>query len=236
LSRTLFRYTVREITAGWIRRSVLACLWLLPFVGTVVEPHPHPAGTWRAFWLVLILSAGLIGRETSTGVLPLVFSRPINRASFVLTKWAAVVAVCAGLLVLQSGVETVILVVRKQPPLFFEVLYGLGDSLLFSGGLAAVFVLLSSLVPSYGDAGLLAFAYVVVQILSTIADQLKSKTLTTVAGVVGLSLFPSVDLELAFASAPIGWSSLTRYALTVLAALSLAVLVMNTRQFSYASD
>src|SRR4029079_16239697 len=79
-------------------------VWMLAFDAVVVLPvlvelggiagPVDPRILGGVLWNGLLFGAGIIGLEASTGVLQLVFARPVTRAEYVLSRWLA--AVIAG--------------------------------------------------------------------------------------------------------------------------------------------
>jgi ABC-type transport system involved in multi-copper enzyme maturation permease subunit len=58
----------------------------------LVQNFPGWAGGSKAAWfLVWVLGSGLLGQERTAGFLPLLLSRPISRAQYVLSRWLGLV-------------------------------------------------------------------------------------------------------------------------------------------------
>ena len=59
--------------------------------------------------LGLILAAGSVGRDVSSGVLALVLTRPLVRTTYLLAKWTAVSTAVAALACATLAVQTILL-------------------------------------------------------------------------------------------------------------------------------
>jgi ABC-type transport system involved in multi-copper enzyme maturation permease subunit len=177
--------------------------------------------------IVMVLAAGVIGREVSSGVLPLLFTRPITRSSYVLTRWLAIGLAATALSWVNLGIEAAWLL-RSGAASGRDLLFVGFQSLTGSFGLAAVFVLLSSLVPGFGDLGLWVLGNLAAMGLSWAGGMRAGREL-------GEFFLPSLEGAAVFGSGPISWYGVSSYLFTVAVCLALAVLAINRKELSYAS-
>ena len=110
-----------------------------------------------------------------------------------------------------------------------------GGRLLESFGGAAVLALFSSLIGGFGDLGI----YLLVNLGASIvqmAGQVKRWPWLERAGaeIIG-ALTPTIDLVRLVTATPMPWFTIASYASTVVLCLALAIVVVNRKEFSYAS-
>jgi hypothetical protein len=185
--------------------------------------------------LVLILGSGMIGSDVSSGVLQLLFARPVRRVDYVLSRWLATAVLAAGLALIQLIVGYLILAARHETvPHPVAALSLAGQHVSMAFGSASVLVALSSLVPGLGDLAL----YLRLFLVSGLTQMLGTATRFKFFGPLGDEMFstlaPQLDLAPLFGGSPY-WYDIVSYASTVTLGLLLATLVMNRRELSYAS-
>lgn len=184
---------------------------------------------------VLVLGAGMIGQDISSGVLQLLFARPVRRPDYVMSRWLGVAIAASAVALLQLGAAVALMAARDAVPAAQEVLlYGAGR-VLESFGLAAVLALLSSLIPGFGDLALYLLLTMTaggVQLAGRMkgwawADRLGSELLS--------SLQPTIDVARLLHASPLPWFPIVSYASTVTLCLVLAIVAVNRKELSYAS-
>ena len=210
--------------------AVFAAMAILPsFIGS----GGGRVGTGSTAVLVMILGAGIVGRDVA-GVLQVLFTRPIRRSEYVISRWVglgiagAVIAsaeiLLAGIGALHGGGMTPAAWALQFPEHVFTAF-----------GVAAVFVLFSSLLNGFGDLGLyVAFSFIG-YFLDTVGGMVGSRTLRGVAAEMVGFLTPDPDLHAILAGDP-NWFRVVSYFSTVTLALALAVAAVNRKEISYAAD
>ena len=178
--------------------------------------------------MVLVLGAGSVGRDASSGVLALVFTRPLVRATYVLAKWMATSVAAAALSWATLVAQTVLLRSRGIDVSAAELFGALFGSFTAGCGLASVLVLLSVLIRGAGDIAL----WVGLGLLGFLAQKALPLRISDEWRAL---LQPSLGWASTFGATPIGWFALTSYLSTVTICLTLAVLAINRKQISYAS-
>jgi ABC-type transport system involved in multi-copper enzyme maturation permease subunit len=222
---TLITSTWREKTS---RPLTVVLLLLLCATQTAFAVSTEGNLSDPVFILTLFLASGCIGREVSSGTLGLLFTRPIRRSTYVLSKWFAA---SAGAAVLAGATLTVQAIVLNQKGIAIpgaEWAAALFHTLTSACGLTAVLVLFSTLLPGVGDVvlwgSLSAVGYLGQRFLPMrITDEWRSL------------LQPALGWTSTFQSRPIAWFALTSYLSTITLCLSLAVLAANKKDLSYAS-
>jgi len=212
------------VSATWrekLARPIVLVLCVLICIGHasfVVSSHEleDPATP-----LALILGAGSIGRDVSSGVLALLFTRPLVRARYVLAKWLAV-SVAAGVLAAATLlVEALILGRQGEGVPGAELAAALFASATATCGLTAVLVLFSTLLPGLGDVALWTALLLVMAVA-------RGRLPQRVAEECQALLQP----QLAWGST---WFAILSYLSTVALCLCLAALVANRKELSYAA-
>jgi hypothetical protein len=212
----------------WLSRPLIAVVTLLVCATTVATSIMTRELQGPAFVLSLVIGAGSIGRDVSSGVLPLIFTRPVIRSRYVLAKWLAV-GVAVGLLSAASVlVEVAWLAHRGNGVPGAEVGEALFASATTAFGLPAVMVCLSTLVAGVGDVG----GWVILNLLVQFAPKLLP--LRAVAELQGL-IRPELGWDTAFGAGSIAWFPVLSYLSTVTLWLCLAALSLNRKELSYAS-
>jgi ABC-type transport system involved in multi-copper enzyme maturation permease subunit len=151
----------------WIRLSLLGLTLLFVFLfSNTVDFNRFPLLVITPF-LVWLLGSGIIGRDMSSGVAHLLFTRPLTRMEYVLTKWVSLTAAVVGF-------QFCILIVwclgklyyGKAPQLSAALFQDLGLGLWMAGTLSTTVILFSTIMTGLGDLALLLYAHVVLLILN----------------------------------------------------------------------
>jgi ABC-type transport system involved in multi-copper enzyme maturation permease subunit len=178
--------------------------------------------------LVLILGAGSVGRDVSSGVLALLLTRPVVRTTYLVAKWSAVSAAVTTLAGAALVAQTLILRSKGVDISGGELWGALFGSLTSAAGLAAVLVLFSVLVPGVADVGVWVG-------LSLIGSLLQRALPLRAATEWHDFLQPTLSWSATFGATPISWFGLTSYLSTVTLCLCLGALALNRKEISYAS-
>jgi len=157
----------------WIRISLLGLVLLWVFLSAEgVDRIPLIGVTPFLVWL---LGSGIIGRDMSSGVAHLLFTRPITRRDYIFTKWASLVAAVAGfqcliLLVWIFGKyiypATPHIAFPIAPHSIGELLKELVFSIWITAVVSTVLILFSTIMTGWGDLALLLYVHVLVLVLS----------------------------------------------------------------------
>jgi ABC-type transport system involved in multi-copper enzyme maturation permease subunit len=180
-----------------------------------------------ALFLTVVIGAGSVGKDVTSGVLPLLFTRPLARSRYVLAKWLAIGSAVSILTTLTLLLEELFLVRAGMGLPRAEVAAAIFQSVTNTFGVASVLVFLSVLVSGMTDA-LLWFG------LGTIPLVAQRYLSQRVAEEWRAVLDPSLDWSATFGP-PIAWYPLLSYLSTVTLCLALASLAINRKELSYAS-
>jgi len=184
---------------------------------------------------VLVLGAGMIGQDVSSGVLQLLFARPVRRPDYVLSRWLGVAIAASAVALLQIGVAVALMAARHSMPEAQELLTYAAGRVLESFGLAAVLALLSSLIPGFGDLALYLVVTMTAGVVQTVGRMKAWAWLDHLGSEVLASLLPTIDIARLIVASPLPWYPIVSYASTVTLCLALAIVAVNRKELSYAS-
>jgi hypothetical protein len=228
----VFRATYAELLRSPMRVGLVVFLVLKSLLGaTFGSPNVSSAGILFA----VVLGVGLIGRPLTNGTLALLFTRPVLRTGYVVTRWlaaASAASLCA--LAVQA------LVVGVQLARFGHVDWSAvgitcGEDVLSNTGTVAVLTLLSSLVGGNGDIALLVMLWIAGNLANGLGRLLSHPWLSWVGTQAGDLISPSVDLVTTFGSVPISGYAVAAYLSTVTLCLAGAAEIVRRKEVSYAS-
>ena len=221
---------------------VVALAALLLFTAPQVAASGGRAGLETATLPLLILAAGCVSRDASSGALQMILCRPLSRADYLLGRYlgilaafAAFLAAAGALAVLFARVFTPMLGGKAVPIAFRDLGAQAVAALLGAAASAALILFFSTFLPGYGD--VLGFILLVpVLSLPDVAGQVFHAPALQKAGpILRQNLMPSVEwgavLQGQFLGEPLG-----RWALALVATLAAALVVFSRREFAYGHD
>ena len=193
-----------------------------------------PLHTGAAF--AVLLAAGLIGQDMSSGTLQLLFARPVSRGEYVLSRWlgAALAASCLAMAQLAIGAALMALH-GESPPVRTLALFA-GGQALAAFGTTSVLLLFSTLLPGIGDFLATIVAGILGQALQLGAALFKAPWLARAGVEIGRFVAPELDLGPLFRGGPVSWFEVASYFSTVTLCVALAIVIMNRRELSYATE
>ena len=95
MNLTLIAAFLQHRLSSPLRMLFLAAFVLMPLLFVTAAPGMGLTPLEDSFWFVIVLGAGAIGQDVSSGVLQLLLARPITRPEYVTSRWLAV-AIGAG--------------------------------------------------------------------------------------------------------------------------------------------
>jgi ABC-type transport system involved in multi-copper enzyme maturation permease subunit len=236
VNATIILATLRQRFTSPMRLVLLAMFLSFSMMPILLSPAAGFMGLGACYWYALVLAAGAIGQDLSSGTLQLLLARPVTRAQYVFSRWAALSAGTLLVVLLQVVVAAPLLVLRGASPPWHELPLLLANDALEAMGMVSVMTLLSTLVPGIGDLGLLALAFISAQVMEGIGGFKGWAALVRAAEELQHALKPSFDLAPLFQGVPVSWLELVSYLSTVTLCLAIAVMVLNRRELSYASS
>ena len=230
MSRAVFLRSLDECFSNRLIVALLAVMLIFPLsLAVSVETLGLDE---LAIWFTLILGAGAIGRDLTSGALALALTRPLLRRDYVLAKWAAIVAAAGLVTLLQLGLEAGIMAwyyPRAFDLLSNQPLHAAFTRLSLCAGVGAVLVLLSTLVSGQGNVILFGLCFAAAQVLQGQGASLKLPWVSRVGQELAGALLPRLNAIDVFRSSPPSWYAILTWLSTVCLALCGAVLVLNHR-------
>jgi hypothetical protein len=235
MNRTLVLHLLAQRFTSPARLAFLAFIAGLPLLLLLAVPAAGLASVGTAINIVLVFAAGMIGQDVSSGVLQLLFARPIRRWEYVLSRWLAVAFASAGVAFVQLACAWGILAMRgfaPEPQAVGELAI---RHLVASFGGAATFALLSALVNGLGDLGIWAVGAMLAQASQGIGQLMRSPWVGRGGQELERLLSPSFDVAALFGRAPFPWYDVAAVVSNLAVCLVLAILLVNRKELSYAS-
>jgi ABC-type transport system involved in multi-copper enzyme maturation permease subunit len=235
MNPTLIRsFWLQRLTSP-IRLVLLALAFGMPLL-TVGLVHGGLSVLGDSWGLVMIFAVGMIGQDLSSGVLQLLFARPVRRSEYVFSRWIAVGAAAAGVALAQTLIAVAFMAARGEAPAPSEIAWLLGQRVLECFGLAAVFTLLSTLVGGFADIALYLVVMLAGGIIQLVGQANHWTVVSRAAEELGQFLNPKLQLAQMVSTSPFPFFPLASFLSTVTLCLVLAVVVMNRRELSYATS
>lgn len=185
---------------------------------------------------VLIIGAGIIGQDISDGILPLIFSRPIKRWQYILTKWLAVAFMAS-----MVGFLNLFLHLLFAHGFTLELVKGimpfdLAQIVLLAMGTTSVMLLLSSLLPGAADVGVILLVCAACYVITILQHFFHVPGMEDTANNIFAVLFPYLDPGDIHTLRQLLSIEIGRYFAVVLVCLSGSALLVNQKEFSYGSN
>ena len=222
---------LRQRMTSPVRVVLLVFLFGFPLLGAWAMQSARGLGD--PFMIALVLGAGAIGQDLSSGVLQLTFARPVSRSSYVLSKWAAIALASAGIALVQLALGFLLLSSRGEPMTASALARSAGETVASAAGVGGVIVLFSSLLPGLGDLALFLLLGLGGSLMGFLGQARSLPTLAKIGQEMSSFAVPHADLSL---GSPGSVYALVAFASNLALALALAIVVLNRRELSYASD
>jgi len=232
---TLIVALLRQRAASPVRVALLSFMFFVPLLIVAGAPGLGLGVLGNGYGVVIVIAAGMIGQDVSSGVLQLLLARPVRRDTYVLSRWLGAALGSFGVIVVQAGLCALILWSRGLPPDARDIALLLGDNLLLALGLSAVLALCSSLMGGLGDLAILFLATLAAKLMESAGQLAQSPILSRVGTELENVCIPQVHLyEFMSPSGP-PWFTIVSYVSTVVLCLALAIVFVNRKELSYAA-
>ncbi|MBM7114514.1 hypothetical protein [Archangium primigenium] len=235
----------------WLPTLALPLVLLLIFsaqdiallLSTNFDVSPRLESPSEMLFLPLVLALGSIGRDASTGLLPVLLTRAVPRSSYVLTSWAALGTVASFWALLHLLAQGGLILMASALP-HESIFYTSGWDFLINGlervtlcfGMAAPLVAFSTRLPAFGNIVMWgALFYLVELVLPGYGRDDPFKIVFTLRQFLSGLLMPMLELRPTFDATPISWARLFTYLSNIALWLWLGIHVFNRREVSYAS-
>jgi len=232
---TLITAFLRQRMTSPIRLAFLIVAAFFPLLFIAAAPAMGFAPLADSFPFALVFGAGMIGQDVSSGVLQLLFARPVRRDVYVISRWLAASAAAAIVAVAQVGIAALILSARGATPEAGTVAITWANQIASAFGATAPLLLLSALVAGLGDIGLVFLIYTCGGILQAAGGTLGHPLVSRIGHELQSFLNPTIHFALIFNSSP-SWHETIAYLSTVTLSIALAIVIINRKELSYASS
>jgi ABC-type transport system involved in multi-copper enzyme maturation permease subunit len=245
LNKPIFLNTLRSQMDAPLRLVIAGLLVLLLYFfvsgGVTVNATPISGigslvtgGNYLLTMLLWLLGLGLISRDISSGSIQLVLLRPLTRASYVLSKWAALVSVGFSVLLFIHVSYLAHHGVDAEAASSLALLFA--AQCLQVAAIAAVIALFSTVPINFGELGLLILCSLIFLMLKMLNLRFGLAFVDQSLDYAWRVLLPSVAFAPGFANSGSGnlIASLAFNAVVAVAALSGAIALMARREFTYA--
>jgi ABC-type transport system involved in multi-copper enzyme maturation permease subunit len=217
--------------------SPLVAVTLAVLALLVAAPPALANGPARLVALLLIAS-GAVSRDASSGALQMILARPISRTEYLGGRLLGVMAAYAIFLAVATVFALVIAfryggVATLLTPALPRALLG---ALLDGLQAAALLLLLSTLLPSFGDALGYLFLGIAFSAASGFATALGRAGLAKAARVAQENLLPDVRWDAVLAGRHVPAEALGRWVFAVVLCFVVAAVVLCRREFAYGQD
>jgi ABC-2 family transporter protein len=234
MNATLILAHLRQRLTSPIRLAFLAATFFFPLLFVAAAPAMGLSQIHDSLAFVLILGAGMVGLDVSSGVLQLVLARPVSRREYLISRWLATAFGAAGFAALQVALATAIVILRGgavAPEMVATALLATTSS---AFGASAVLLALSTLGPGLADLGLFVMIMISTSVLQMAGTAAKVAWVARAGTLIGESLNPTLEWSRLFGAA-VSWHELAAYASTVTLALAVGIWVLNRKELSYAA-
>lgn len=237
MNRELIVAFLRQRSTSPMRVVIASLVFVFPLmVGAFVRGAPLEMIAGNAGQFALVFAAGMIGQDVSSGVLQLVFARPVARAEYVFSRWGAASAGAAALVILQVVLFATLGALRGNPREASEVALFATESALHAVGVVSVMALFSALVPGLADLALIVLAGFTASVLGTLGQAVQSLAfLAPIGREIERFTAPRIALTPLLQGTPISWVAIVTYGSTLAVCLALAIVLVNRKELSYAS-
>ena len=234
MNRTLIAAFLRQRLTSPMRAGLILLITVFPLGAAVIMNSASPLGG-MAGPIALILAAGAIGQDVSSGTLQLLLVRPVSRPSVVVHRWLASVIGAMGISVGTLLLGILALLARGTHPDFLDLARMVLESACSAAGSAAVMVMLSTLVGGLGDVALLLLAMIMTQMVEGLATFEHWGWVVRACEEAKDALLPQLSFEWMLHHTPPSWFAIVSWASTLTLALAVAIARLNRRELSYAA-
>jgi hypothetical protein len=222
---------------------VVALSALVLFTAPQIAGSSGRSGLETSTLPLLILAAGCVSRDASSGALQMILCRPLSRTDYLLGRYLGILAGFAAFLVASCALAVLfsraLLPALGRPPApigFADLGTQALAALLGATTSAALILFFSTFLPGYGD--VLAFILLApLTALPEVAGQiLHAKWLQDAGPILRQNLLPSLDWGAVLHGRSVFGEATGRFALALVAALAAALVVFSRREFAYGHD
>lgn len=236
MNEAIFLATLRQRITSPVRLVLTAMAFFFPLAGVAVMPQVGVVAVQTGVFFAFVLGAGLIGQETSSGVMQLLFTRPVRRWEYVFSRWLAMATAIGLLLIAQILLAALIAAARGNPTDYRMCTFAFLDQVLKGVGVLSVLTLFSSFLPGIGDVAAIVLSFITSQVMVGVGNMMQRPRIVRTGQEVLKFLAPEIDTSSFLFRPPIAWLDFVAYFSTVTFCLAVAIVLINRREISYASE
>ena len=236
MNRTLIAALLQQRVRSLPRVALVLSFFSLPLLVLLFARGAGLAVLQTGQAFAVLMGAGLIGQDMSSGTLQLLFARPVSRGEYVVSRWLGAALAASCLAVAQLAIGVALLSLHGEAPAAREIAIFAGGQVLAAFGTTSVLLLFSTLLPGIGDFLAIIVAGITGQALQLGAALFKTPWLARAGEEIGRFVAPALDLRALFGGGPIPWFDVVSYFSTVTLCLALAIVILNRRELSYATE
>jgi ABC-type transport system involved in multi-copper enzyme maturation permease subunit len=229
---TLIAAFLRQRLTSPMRVALLMLFTLFPLGAVAIMGTLSPLGG-IAGPIALVLAAGAIGQDVSSGTLQLLLVRPVSRPSVLMSRWLAAALCSVAIVVTLLILGTFALLLRGTHPDALDLIRVVLEAACNAAGSAAVIIMLSTLAGGLGDVGILLATIFVTQMFQALAAFKHWDWLARASGELQGVLSPQLSWEWMVHQMPPSWFAIASWASTVTLALAVGIARLNRRELSY---
>jgi len=191
----------------------------------------------------LILAAGCVSRDASSGALQMILSRPLSRAGYLAGRYLGILAALLLFLAGAIGLAAALHAVMERfsgglPQDFSLKAAGLAAGHAFLGGalLVAADLCFSTFLRGWGDVLAVVLFFLLFNSMQGLGTALRLPILAKAGELARANLAPSIAWEDVFAGQDVLGEATGRYVLALTGYATLAVLIFSRREFSYGQE
>ncbi|HVP39334.1 MAG TPA: hypothetical protein VMS93_09150 [Candidatus Saccharimonadales bacterium] len=233
MNLTLIRALLLQRMLSPVRICLVVAFFLFPLMLAAFEADARMANMDYVF--VLILGAGMVGQDVTSGVLQGLLARPVRRSEYLVSRWLAVALGSAFLTLLLAALGYLIAAARGNAADLGPVAVRACEGVLTDFGVAAVLAFFSSWMNGLGDLAVFLMASLGAQLCEGIGSIKPAwEWVARVGREFDGCLSPRLDLTQALGPG-VSAFAVVSYFSTVTLCLALAIVILNRRELSYAS-
>lgn len=232
MNATLVAALLRQRLRSPVRMAILWTVFAFSLVPQLMAPGSVP-GDLDWIW-VLILGAGAVGQDVSSGVITGLLVRPVRRSEYFASRWLAVALAAAAVMLLQCLGASAISIARHQAIPVADMAWRVGLGALSCLGGAAVLTFFSACANGTADLGIYLLASLGGQVLGALGAWKGLPWLQRAAQEIEGFLRPALQAGQLHGPG-FSWFAVASYLSTVSLCVALGIWLLNRREFSYAT-
>jgi ABC-type transport system involved in multi-copper enzyme maturation permease subunit len=196
------------------------------------------------FLAIVLIAAGSVSRDASSGALQMILARPIRRTSYLFGRYLGILAAYAAFLAGTCGLTVLLAVVLPRalgavsssavsPE---SLARGVGAALLNASLFASILLFFSTFLRGYADVLAYILLSILLQVVPGLGRTLHKSWLTSAGEEARRNVLPEVDWSEVLRGRHALGEPTGQFVLAVVVFLTVAALIFSRREFSYGRD